>query len=181
MVCTSQPNLLTPTHRDCNLDCDNNLLCFLKQRCIYMCLSHVHASECNFWITYFPFPLNFIFSVLVRLQADLVSPVPVVPLAIVLAPEGSRAVVDWQHHWIPLHFLYSPDRARSLLRRSYHACHAARREGKEGKAGGVLSARRGFFLFTLLLDKKPISNPSRWLKRLRCSFRMCIIGGGGGS
>ena len=133
-----------------------------------------------FLITFSHFPLNVISSLLARL-ADSVFPMPGESLAIVLVHDGSRAVVDWQHYSIPCASCTDPDRAHSLLRCSYHACHHARREEKEGKAGGVLSARRGYFLYTLLLDKKPISNLSRWLKKLRISFSMCIICGEGGS
>lgn len=87
------------------------------------------------------------------------SPMPGEPVAIVLASDGSRAVADWQRHWFPCASCPDPDRAHSLLRCCYHARHRARREEKEGKAGGVLRARRGVFLCALSLDKRPISNP----------------------
>lgn len=144
-----------------------------------MCLCfHVHASKCNFWITFFHFPFTFISlcpSVLVRLQADYIFPMPRESLAIVLASDGNRAVADWQYHWFPCASCTDPDRAHSLLLCTYHACHRARREEKEGKAGGVLRARRGFFLSGLMLDKKPMSNLNRWQKKLCICFSVCII------
>ncbi len=144
---------------------------------------HMHASKYHFWITFSHFPLNFISSVSDKWDCRLTTlfPMPGESVAIVLASDGSRAVVDWQHHWFPRASCPDPDGAQSLLRCPYHACHCARREEKEGKAGGVLRARRGFFLCALLLDKKPISSLSWWQKKLSICFSMCIICGGGGT
>lgn len=149
-----------------------------------MCLCvHTHASKCPFWITFSHFPLNFISSVSDKWDCRLTTlfPMPGESEAIVLASDGSRAAVDWQHHWFPCASCPDPDGAHSSLLCSYHACHRARREEKEGKARGVLRARRWFFLYALLLDQKPISSLSRWPKKLCICLSMCIICGGGGT
>lgn len=80
----------------------------------------------------------------------------------------------WTTPLIPLCFLYrrrQSSQFASLLLSCMSLCQERR---KEGEAGGVLRARRGFFLYALLLDKKPASNMSRWLKKLYIRFKYVL-------
>lgn len=97
--------------------------------------------------TFAHFPLNFISSVSASEIAGWLS----FPDSRGVCSHCSRF---WQHHWFLCASCTDPDRAHNLLRSSYHSCHHARREEKEGKARGVLRTTRGFFRHALLLEKK---------------------------
>ncbi len=143
-----------------------------------MCLCvHVHASKCNFWIRL----LSLIFlltlsplSVQVRLQADYVFPVP----------RGVRSYCSsfWRQQscrWltiplIRLCFLYRP-RQRSQFASLLLSCMSPCQErGKRRESRGSIKSKTRFILSALLLDKKPVTNLSRWQK-LRICFSMRII------
>lgn len=134
-----------------------------------MCV-HDHGSKCHFWIIFYHFPLNVI-SVLVRLQAHYVFPMPGESVAIVLASDGSRAVVDWQHHWFPCASCTDPDRAHSLFHCSYHACRRARREEKEGKARGIIESKKRVFPLCSFVRQKANIQSESMIEEPACLFQ----------
>lgn len=144
------------------------------------CLSCVQPSSRLLWITFClsPFP-NRLLCQIVTLNVHYM-------FANDKGIDGDCSSFWWQWSccWrtmplIRLYFLSTP--AQSSLLCSYRACHRTREKEKEGEVGGVLRARRGVFLYALLLERKPISSVSWWVKKLRSSLSMYIICARGGS